>query len=296
MRIVNDHARVKVPATSGNLGPGFDTMGMAHDVWDEVSVTMTTGATHVTILGEGHNTLAKDESHLIVRAMRHTLEKVGVAAGGIEMVCRNEIPHGKGLGSSAAAVVAGILLVRGLIDRPDILTDKAVLDIACEFEGHPDNAAPAIYGGATLSWKDDAGYNTVSLNVSDSVTTTLLVPDAVLLTSEARAVLPAQIPHADGAFNASRAGLLVHALEHRPDLLFAATEDRLHQDYRASAMPASAKLLEALRASGWPAIISGAGPSILLFGNVDSAMANIFAQQGFRTVNSRQVGGAYLVD
>ncbi|QOQ39249.1 homoserine kinase [Trueperella pecoris] len=294
MRIVNDSARVRVPASSGNLGPGFDSMGMAHDVWDEVSATLTTGASKALIVGEGHDTLPKDGSHLIIRVMRETLERLGLPAAGVELVCRNSIPHGKGLGSSAAAIVAGVMLVRQLVGSPEEFTDEEVLNIASEYEGHPDNAAPAIYGGTTLSWAEGKGYRTVRLTVSPKVKTTLLVPSEILPTTTARAVLPASVPHTDAAFNAGRTALLTHALANDPSLLFAATQDKLHQDYRSEAMPHTAAVLGALRKAGWPAVVSGAGPSILLFAEVDPAMANIFAQQGYRTMNSRQVRGAHI--
>lgn len=296
MRLINSHARVRVPATSGNLGPGFDSMGMAHDLWDEVAVTLTTGASRVVILGEGSQTLPRDENHLIVRAMKTTLERLGAPSPGIDLVCRNKIPHGRGLGSSAAAVVAAIMLVKGLIDRPDVLDEATMLKLATEFEGHPDNAAPAIYGGATLSWGEGDALATAQLNIAPSVKTSLLVPNDVLPTSQARSVLPSAVPHRDAVFNSARAGLLVHALEHRPELLFAATADRLHQHYRADSMPKSAAMLDALRAANWPAVISGAGPTILVFAHIDAAMAKILGEQGFRVINSRQVAGAHFVE
>lgn len=296
MRLVTDYARVRVPATSGNLGPGFDSMGMAHDIWDDVSVTMTTGATRVTILGEGKDELPRDESHLTVRAMRAALAYVDAPAGGIELVARNGISQGKGLGSSAAAVVAGILLVRGLVDHPEYLDDATVLELATEFEGHPDNAAPAIYGGTTVSWHDGENWKTAKLDVAPEVKTTLLVPTEILPTSTARAVLPEQVPHADAAFNASRSALLTHALANDPKLLFAATQDRLHQDYRADSMPHTSAVLCALRDAGWPAVVSGAGPSILVFAKVDAQMTQILQAQGFAVVPSQQVRGAHLVD
>lgn len=296
MRIVKDTARVKVPASSGNLGPGFDTMGMAHDVWDEVSATLTTGVSRVVILGEGNNTLPKDDSHLIVRTMRETFERLGAPTPGIDLVCRNSIPHGKGMGSSAAALAAGVMLVRELLGAPDAFTKDEVFNIVAGYEGHPDNAAPAIYGGATVSWREGERYKTAQLHVSQKVKTTLLVPDEVLLTATARAALPETVPLVDAAFNASRSALMVHALTQDPELLFAATGDRLHQQYRAESMAHTATVLKALREAGWPAVVSGAGPSILVFAEVDPAMANILAQQGFRTVNSRQVRGAHAVD
>ena len=296
MRLAHDHARVRVPATSGNLGPGFDCLGMAHDVWDEVSATLTTGATRVTILGEGAKDLPHDESHLIVKVMRETLERFGLPCGGIDLVCRNSIQQGRGLGSSAAAVVAGLMLVRGLIDQPHELNNEALLSLAMEYEGHPDNAAPCIYGGVTLSWTGAEGaVQTVQLPVHSDVRVTLLVPSEILPTSEARAVLPSSVPHADAAFEASRSALLVHALEHRPELLFDATEECLHQGYRAASMPHSAAMLKALRDAGWPAVVSGAGPSLLLFAPADPGLTRVAQAQGFHVIDSRIVGGAELL-
>lgn len=295
MRLATDVAKVRVPATSGNLGPGFDSMGMAHDVWDEVEVRLVTGETRVKIIGEGEGTLATDDTHLVVRALRTAMAYVEAPGAGIEMTCRNRIPHGKGMGSSAAAVVAGLLLARGLIARPEALDNQTLLELATDFEGHPDNAAPAIYGGAVVSWHDGEHIRTAKLPVADSLRTTLLVPAEVLPTKEARAALPAEVPHKDAAFNAGRTALLVHALEHDPSLLFAATEDRLHQDYRASAMPHTARVLGALREAGWPAVISGAGPSILVFAALDPATAQIMENEGFHVVPSKQVAGAQLV-
>ena len=311
MRIVKDHARVMVPATSGNLGSGFDALGMALDVWDDVSATLTTGATRVTILGEGAKELPKDDSHLIARVMHETLERLGLPAAGIDLVCRNSIQQGKGMGSSAAAIVAGLMLVRELIDQPEALSPERMLEIATEYEGHPDNAAPCIYGGATLSWRDGeaiaagsdgestvgvaGALHTVRLAVHPSVATSLLVPAEILPTKEARAVLPQSVPHRHAALQAARSALLVYALEHDPSLLFEATADLLHQDYRSSSMPHSAAMLRALRDSGWPAVISGAGPSILLFAPVDGALAQVAAAHGFQVIDSKQVSGAHAV-
>lgn len=320
MRVVKEYARVRVPATSGNCGPGFDAIGMAHDLWDDVSATLTTGATRVSIIGEGAKDLPRDASHLIARVMRETMERFGLPLAGIELVCRNSIQQGKGLGSSAAAIVAGLMLVRELTGGEESsLTKEMMLDLATEYEGHPDNAAPCLYGGATLSWKSMGGaeqeaerqhelasmrdashiapsIHTVQLDVSPEVQTTMLVPAEILPTSEARAALPQSVPHRDAAAQAAHAGLFVHALAQRPDLLFDATEDYLHQSYRAAAMPRTATLLEALRRAHWPAVISGAGPSILLFAQVDSALAQAVGRQGFQVIDSRQVPGAHAVN
>lgn len=296
MRIARATAGVRVPATSGNLGPGFDSMGMAHNVWDEVHVRLTTGSTRVQILGEGREKLPTDESHLIVRAMRRAMDAAGLPQSGIELNCRNGIAQGRGLGSSAAAVVAGLMLVRGLVDHPEELDDTTLLNLAVEFEGHPDNAAPAIHGGAVISWMNGNESYIAPLKLASELRTTLLVPSAELPTTTARAVLPKQIPHEDGAFNSARAALLVLALEDRPDLLWEATNDRLHQDYRASSMPESASVLKALRNAGWPAVISGAGPSILVFDKLDQQTVDVLAKRGFKAITGAPAKGAHLID
>lgn len=295
MRIVSNTARVRVPATSGNLGPGFDAIGMAHDLWDDVSVRVTTGASSVEIRGEGADTLPRDDSHLILETMRTTLDRLQAPHAGFELTCHNNIPQSRGLGSSAAAIVAGILLVRGLIDHPEQLDDELVLQIATELEGHPDNAAPAIFGGAVLSWTAGEKTHSAHLQVRPDIYTTLLVPEEILATSAARAALPEKVPHQDAAFNLSRSALLVHALARAPQLLFDATEDRLHQNYRADSMPHSTRVLQALRNAGWPAVISGAGPSLLVFAKLDDRIAKVLATEGFRAIPSQQVRGAHLI-
>jgi homoserine kinase len=167
------------------------------------------------------------------------------------------------MGSSAAAVVAGLLAARGLVAEPDALDDDVVLRLATELEGHPDNAAPAILGGATVAWCEPGGARAVVVGVHADVAPVVLVPSVRLATSTARGLLPATVPHADAAFGAGRAALLVHALGHRPDLLHAATEDRLHQRYRAPAMRDTVALVDALRDRGVAAVVSGAGPTVL---------------------------------
>ena len=275
MRYVRDHVSVRVPATAGNLGPGFDALGMALGVADEVDVwALGSPAVEITIEGVGADTLPRDDSHLMVRAMRAAADAVGAPHTGLRIVARNSIPHGRGLGSSAAAVVAGIAAIRALIDEPEALSDEVMLRIATEFEGHPDNAAPAIWGGATAAWVDDEGAHAVPLTLADGLETAVLIPTAVLATHEARAVLPDAVPHRDAAFNVGRAALLVAALAHAPERLFAATEDRLHQSYRAPVMKSAAAMMGALRARGLAAVVSGAGPSVLVIGH-DLASAGL---------------------
>ncbi len=267
MRYATDHVTVTVPATAGNLGPGFDSLGMALGVTDEVEVwALGSPRIEIEIDGEGSDSLARDESHLIVQAIRAASDAVGVSHTGLRIVARNRIPHGRGLGSSAAAVVAGIAAVRGLLAEPEALDNETMLRLATEFEGHPDNAAPAIWGGATVAWIDHEGAHAVPLSVAPGIETAVLIPRAVLPTKQARAVLPDQVPHRDAAFNVGRAALLVAALSGHPERLWAATEDRLHQGYRASVMPSAAAMIAYLRERGLPAVVSGAGPSVLVMG------------------------------
>lgn len=275
MRLAADHVKVSVPATAGNLGPGFDALGMALGVADEVEVrALASSEVTIEIEGEGEATLARDESHLVVQALRAALDHVGASQTGLHIRAINRIPHGRGLGSSAAAVVAGIVAARALIAEPDALSLEESLVLANAFEGHPDNAAPAIYGGATVAWKDTEGVHARPLQLADEIETAVLIPSSVLPTKEARAVLPAKVPHVDAAFNLGRAALLVNALAGRPEDLFAATDDRLHQGYRADVLGPATSMLRALRDRGLAAVVSGAGPSVLVLGT-DLAAAGL---------------------
>ncbi|WP_062132104.1 homoserine kinase [Demequina aestuarii] len=267
MRLVADRVRVQVPATAGNLGPGFDALGLALGVADELDVRAVAASdVGIEIEGEGADSLPRDDTHLVVRALREALDHVGASQVGLAIRATNRIPHGRGLGSSAAAVVAGIWAARGLIAEPDALSAEVALELATRFEGHPDNAAPAILGGATVAWQDSEGAHARPLVMADEIETAVLIPRSVLPTTQARSVLPAQVPHADAAFNAGRAALLVNALAGRPEDLFPATEDRLHQGYRAEVMAAAAAMIAHLRAQGIAAVVSGAGPSVLVLG------------------------------
>jgi homoserine kinase len=267
MRYIADHVRVSVPATAGNLGPGFDALGMALGVTDEVEVwALGSRAVEIEIEGEGADSLPRDENHLMVRAIRAAADAVGASHTGLRIVARNAIPHGRGLGSSGAAVVAGIAALRGLIAEPDLLGPEQMLRLATQFEGHPDNAAPAIYGGATAAWQDGDGAHAVPLTIASGIETAVLIPQSTLPTKQARAVLPESVPHADAAFNVGRAALLVAALAWVPERLFAATEDRLHQGYRAAMFPAASAMVARLRGQGLAAVVSGAGPSVLVIG------------------------------
>lgn len=255
--------RVTAPATSANLGPGYDSFGLALSRYDTVTARVRSSGLHIGVTGAGSGALALDEEHLVIRAMRAAFDALGRQPAGLELTCENRIPHGRGLGSSAAAIVTGIELARGLVaEGRTALDDAAALDLASQLEGHPDNVGACLLGGLSISWTDAPHSKAVRVAV-EGVHPVLFIPDEQSATAAARAALPATVPHADAAFNASRAALLVVALTGRPDLLWTATQDRLHQDYRAAGMPASAALVAVLRDAGIAAVISGAGSSVL---------------------------------
>jgi homoserine kinase len=261
---VDGAMRVRVPATSANLGPGFDSLGLALGLHDDVAAWVTDRGWHVDVAGEGAGELPTGADHLVARAMVATFERLGGQPPGVAVECVNRIPQARGLGSSSAAIVAGVQLARALVrDGTTLLDDAAALALAAELEGHPDNVAPCLLGGFVIAWSEPGGFRAVRLAPDERIRPTVFIPSDRGLTAEARAALPATVPHHDAAFTAGRAALLVHALTSAPDLLFPATADRLHQGYRAPGMPATAALVDELRERGVAAVVSGAGPTVL---------------------------------
>ena len=256
---------VRVPATSANLGPGFDTLGIALAYYDDLEVSAAKpGVLKIEVEGEGKGQVPMDASHLVVRAILETFQRAGQQAPGLILKAKNRIPHSAGMGSSGAAVVSGIMAAKGLLDGVATISDKTMLDIATEFENHPDNVAPALFGGLSIAWEDDHGPHTKKLSVHRGVSPLVLVSANKMSTALARSLQPESVPHADAVFNVSRSALLVAAMVQSPELLFAATEDRLHQSYRATAMPETDALIQTLRSGGHAAVVSGAGPSVLV--------------------------------
>ncbi|MGA7149526.1 MAG: homoserine kinase [Microbacterium sp.] len=256
---------VRVPATSANLGPGFDTLGLALSLYDELDVTaIAEGELEIEVAGEGTADVPRDASHLVVRAIAYAYEAVGRRMPGLRLHAHNVIPHGRGLGSSGAAVVSGLLAAKGLLEGDVELGPDTLLRLATELEGHPDNVAPALFGGLTIAWVDEQGPQHKKLLVHRGVSPLVLVPGFTMSTKVARSLQPLHVPREDAVFNVSRSALLIAALTQSPELLQAATEDKLHQSYRASAMPETDMLVRALRAQGFAAVVSGAGPSILV--------------------------------
>lgn len=269
---------VRAPASSANLGPGFDSLGLALALHDVAVAQVTSGGLDIEVSGEGSDTAGLGEAHLVVRAMRAAFDRLGGQPPGITLRSRNAIPHGRGLGSSAAAIVTGVLAARGLVrGGADLLPDGDVLTLAAALEGHPDNVAACLAGSLTIAWTSgpaDGERNTaatpsaahlVRLTVLEQIRPVLCVPDQVLATATARGALPSTVPLQDAAANIARSALLVAALTQTPAVLLDATVDYLHQRYRAAVLPQTADLLGRLRAAGVPAVLSGAGPSVLAF-------------------------------
>ena len=276
--VAGSSVRVRVPGSSANIGPGFDSIGLALGIWDECVVTVTAEpGLSIDVEGEGAGELPSDERHLVHRSMLRAWEQLQVQPpAGLHLSCRNAVPHGRGLGSSATSIVAGIVAAQGLCD---IATGRGggssdgnfdhtfTNNLAAAMEGHPDNSSASVFGGMTLSWADDLDpgqIHSVRLEVSADVIPLVFLPATQLSTATARAALPDKVPHDVAARNSARAGLLVEAVTRRPELLLAATQEWLHQEQRRASFPDSMALLDALRGKGHAAVISGAGPSVLV--------------------------------
>lgn len=276
---------VVVPATTANLGPGFDTLGMALTIYDELTVvTREKKGVHVEVHGVGAGEVPTDDTNLVAASLIYALETWGVEIPGMDIVATNHIPHGRGVGSSGAAIVAGVVAAKGLVEGLVEVSDDELLRIATTQEGHPDNIAPSLFGGLTIAWMTPDGPRFTKLSVHRGVSLLVAIPgESQMSTTLARSLQPDTVPHEDAIFNLSRAALLIAALLDSPELLMEATEDRLHQNYRAAAMPETSALIGALREKGFAAVVSGAGPSILVLCSdpvqrVDAAA--LIAEQG----------------
>lgn len=258
---------VRVPASAANLGPGFDTLGLALGLYDEIEASTAPEGLVVEVSGEGAGTVPLTADHLVVRSLRATCAAFGTELPGLRLRCRNAIPHGRGLGSSAAAAVGGAVVAAALLGRDAEAERETLLQVAAGMDGHADNAAASLLGGFVIAWKySDAGadrFGVARLEPFTGLRPIALVPQEHSATAVTRGLLPAQVPLADAAFTASRTALAVCAFTAQPELLFTATEDRLHQPYRRGAYPATAELMDRLREHGVPAVVSGAGPTVL---------------------------------
>lgn len=283
---VGRSVRVRVPASSANLGPGFDSVGLALGVWDEcVATACEEPVLRVSVEGEGAGLVPTDASHLVHRSLRTAWAEWGTPPpAGLELRCTNAVPHGRGMGSSATAIVMGIALAAALAapaGAPLPLAD--VNDLASRLEGHPDNASASVFGGLTVSWSDAPGEvgstRTARPSLHPDVDVAVFVPGTQLSTAKARSVLPSTVRLADAAANSARAALLVHALTAAPELLLPATREWLHQEPRRPSYASSMALVDRLRAAGHAAVISGAGPSVLALTTRDR-LAEVVAHAG----------------
>jgi len=262
--------QVQVPASSANLGPGFDCLGLALNMHDRyMAQVMDEPGVDIDVTGEGADNIPTTDKNLVIKAMHKGFDFLGGRPRGIALRQLNVIPHGRGLGSSAAAIVGGLALARALVlGGNERMSNEDLLNIANEMEGHPDNVSAAIFGGANLAWQESQRGHVVaqSLNfdVDPRIGALAFVPATEFSTSKARKMLPESIPHNDAVKNSSNVAVLVQALQHRPDLLLGATEDYLHQSYRKEAMPNSFALMTKLRKAGVAAFISGAGPAVMV--------------------------------
>jgi homoserine kinase len=292
---------VEVPATSANLGPGFDCFGLALDWTDTVTVEVTDAGFVADISGEGAGKVPTDQRHLVISSARAGLADLGVEVSGLLVLSHNTIPHGRGLGSSSAAIVAGLAAAFGLAATCGVvgraLDLEWLLRHANAIEGHPDNVAAAIYGGFVLAYADTGVVRVVSAVIHPEIAAVAWVPSVALATKRARGLLPASVPHADAAADAGRAAVLVHAIRGAPGLLLAGTQDWLHQSYRSPAMPASYDLVQRLRAEGHAAVISGAGPSVLVLTRAEEVDALLAREEpGFVARALRPADGVRLID
>ena len=288
---VGTKAIVKVPSSSANLGPGYDTLGLAVTLYDTLEVEVTESGLEVVIFGEGEEDLPRDGSHLVVKALRSGLNAADVEAPGLRVVCTNAIPQSRGLGSSAAAAVAGVAAANGLAGFP--LDEDQLVQLSSAFEGHPDNAAASVLGQMVVSWttvpvdgRSLPEYRARCLPVHPDVRATALVPDFHASTQAVRRVLPSHVTHSDAAFNVSRTAVQVAALTNHPDLLLEGTRDRLHQPYRADVLPVTAEWVNRLRNRGFPAYLSGAGPTIMVLHTdpIPEAVLDDARDQGLRVL------------
>jgi homoserine kinase len=237
---------------------------MALSFYDDYQAETIASGLEIQIIGEGAGEVPTDSSNLIYKTIQHVFQKVGEQLPALRLTCNNQIPHGRGMGSSGAAVAGGVMLAAGLLSQKRSFTEQELLEFATDIEGHPDNVAPALFGGLTIAWKDETGPHHKKLIAHRGISPLVFVPPHQMSTKLARSLQPESVPHTDAVFNLSRSALLVAAMTQSPELLFAATEDRLHQNYRASAMPETSQLVALLREAGHPAVVSGAGPSVLV--------------------------------
>ena len=290
-------ATVTVPGSSANLGPGFDTLGIAVSIYDTVEVEVTASGLDVQIFGEGADELPRDNSHLVVKAIRSGLKAADVEAPGLKVTCNNNIPQSRGLGSSAAAAVAGVVAANTLAGGP--LSTDEIVQLSSEFEGHPDNAGASVLGAAVVSWTEIPvdgrslpEYRAVGVEVDPRISAYALVPDFHASTNAVRKVLPSHVTHTDARFNVSRTAVMTVAIQNHPELLWEGTRDRLHQPYRSDVLPVTAEWVNRLRNRGYAAYLSGAGPTVMVLhtDDIDEGILADAREQNLRVIDLTVAG------
>ncbi|ERS55750.1 MULTISPECIES: homoserine kinase [unclassified Corynebacterium] len=294
---VGTKAIVTVPASTANLGPGYDTLGMSLSMYDTAEVEVIPSGLEVEIFGEGAEDLPRDGSHLMVKAIRSALSAAEATVPGLRVVSHNTIPQSRGLGSSASTAVAGVAAGNALAGNP--LTQDQLVQLSSAFEGHPDNAAASVLGSAVVSWttvpvdgRSLPEYKAATINVHPDIRATALVPDSHASTQAVRRVLPSHVTHSDAAFNVSRTAVQVAALQNYPELLWEGTRDRLHQPYRAGVLPVTAEWVNRLRNRGYAAYLSGAGPTVMVLHteDIDESILDDAREQGLRVFDLKVAG------
>jgi len=286
---------VSVPATSANLGPGFDALGLALALRNEVTAAEAEGVS-VRIEGEGAGRLARGGDNVVARGVRLAFEAAGRRFTGCELHCLNRVPTARGLGSSAAAWVGGLVAGNALLGSP--LPREALLALAARAEGHPDNVAAALLGGLTVACADGEGVTAVALPVPPALRWVALIPGVTSATAEARAVLPRTVPREDAVFNVQRVALLLASLQAgRTDALARALEDRLHQPYRLKLFPWMPDVAAAARAAGaLGCVLSGAGPALLAVTTGDAGDLGRAMEAALRAAGIAGAAHALAVD
>ncbi|MFA6809382.1 MAG: homoserine kinase [Eubacteriales bacterium] len=256
--------QVKIPATSANLGPGFDCMGLAVNLYNTITVKKSQ-KTNLRIFGTYINGIPLNENNLLWKTICHILNKVGKEPQPLEIRCENNVPPARGLGSSSTAIVGGLLIGNQLVGNP--FNRLELLQIANELEGHPDNVTPALYGGVTLSVVADNKVIPRVIVKSPDFKIVVIIPDILVKTEKARKIVPSLIPKEDAIFNFSRVGLLVESFIHKDyELLSIATQDRIHQNQRASLIPGMPEALKSAQEAGaYGSALSGSGPTLIAF-------------------------------
>ena len=286
-----ERVSVRAPATSANLGPGFDALGLAVQLYNEFDVSLRQdGELRIRVEGEGADEVPLDRRHLVVRAMREAFDRVGEKLPGLDLHCVNHVPHARGLGSSSSAIVGGVAAAAALLGRSGAAggPDRDwIYQVAADIEGHPDNVAPCVYGGYTVAFRGGGTWGVARLTPDERILPVLCVPGWKLSTERARGLLPETVTHGDAAFNAGRAALMTAAVCGQPAALYAATEDRLHESYRAPAMPRTLNLIGDLREQeNLPAVVSGAGPTVLVLCTTTGAAAREDSPEIARQIDS----------